>query len=194
MKTFRSIEIASRFGVALLAVTMIGVLAGCGGGDDDDNDQGLRATANLIDASGRSVGTASFEQSSPSVPVTIRLQVSGLAQGQHGMHLHTVGRADSSANPPFATAGEHISLSGKEHGLQNPDGPHEGDLPNLNIGTDENELFELTTNRVTLYGGANSLFDSDGSALVIHANPDDQRTNPTGGSGARVVCGVITRN
>lgn len=193
MKTFRSIGTVPRFGATLLVLTLIGTLAGCGGGSSDDN-QGLRATATLIDTSGRSVGTASFEQNNPSAPVTIRLQVSGLAPGQHGMHLHSVGRAEPNASPAFATAGEHISLTGKEHGLQNPDGPHEGDLPNLNIGTDDSALFEVPTNRVTLYEGTNSLFDSDGSAIVIHASPDDQRTDPTGGSGARVVCGVITRD
>ncbi|MBC8139637.1 MAG: superoxide dismutase family protein [Fibrella sp.] len=193
MKNFRTIRTASRFGVVLLALTMGGVIVGCGGSDDNDN-QGMTASAALIDTGGRSVGTARFTQERPTDPVTIRVQVTGLTPGQHGIHLHQVGRAEPNANPPFATAGEHINPSTKEHGLQNPDGSHDGDLPNLNVGVDDRAIFELTTTRVTLYDGANSLFDSDGSALIIHASPDDQRTDPTGGTGARVVCGVVTRD
>ncbi len=196
MKIFRPIRTASRFGAALFAFALVGTLAGCGGGgnDDGDNARGLTARATLIDTSGRSVGNAFFLQNAPSDPVTIRVQVAGLTPGPHGMHLHEVGRADPNANPPFATAGAHFNPGNKKHGIGKGDGPHAGDLPSLNIGTDPEAVFELTTNRVTLFGGANSLFDSDGSALIIHANSDDQRTDPDGGSGARLICGVVTRD
>ena len=194
MKTFRTIQTASRLGLVVLSLTTAFALTGCGGGDDDDNNAGASALATLIDTGGRNVGTASFTQNRPTDPVTIRVQVSGLTPGQHGIHFHQVGVADPTANPPFSTAGEHINVSGKEHGLQNPDGSHDGDLPNLNVTSDDRAIFTFTSNRVTLYGGANSLFDADGSSIIIHAGTDDQRTDPAGNSGARVVGGVVVRN
>ena len=105
----------------------------------------------------------------------------------HGLHIHTVG----ACTPDFAAVGGHFNPTTAQHGLDNPNGPHAGDLPNLEIDADGNGTYEATTTLVTLDQGDNSLFDSDGSALVIHAAPDDLVTDPSGNSGDRIACGVI---
>ena len=91
----------------------------------------------------------------------------------------------------FSTAGGHYNPMGLEHGLQNPRGPHAGDNPNIVIPAGGVGAVSFTTNRVTLTPGPTTLLDSDGSALVIHANADDQVTNPSGNSGGRIACGVV---
>ena len=105
----------------------------------------------------------------------------------HGLHIHTVG----ACTPDFAAVGGHFNPTTAQHGLDNPSGPHAGDLPNLEIDADGNGTYEATTTLVTLAQGDNSLFDSDGSALVIHADPDDLITDPAGNSGDRIACGII---
>ena len=105
----------------------------------------------------------------------------------HGLHIHTVG----ACTPDFAAVGGHFNPTTAQHGLDNPSGPHAGDLPNLEIDADGNGTYEATTTLVTLDQGDNSLFDSDGSALVIHADPDDLITDPAGNSGDRIACGII---
>ena len=99
--------------------------------------------------------------------------VQGLTPGLHGIHIHAVA---SCTAPTFADAGGHYNPLGHEHGLENPDGPHAGDLPNLVVDADGHGHLNATTDRVTLTDGPASLFDLDGSAFIIHANPDDQVT------------------
>ena len=151
--------------------------------------QGQQATVELKNAGGQVVGNATLIQQATGVQV--RVQVSGLEPGQHGIHLHTVGKCEA---PDFASAGGHFNPTAKKHGHDNPEGPHAGDLgnpPNMTVGTDRTGVLTATTNLVTLASGANSLMDADGSALVIHAGPDDNKTDPAGNSGGRVACGVI---
>ena len=104
------------------------------------------------------------------------------------MHVHTVGKCDA---PDFTSAGGHFNPTAKKHGLLNPDGPHAGDLPEISVPSSGSGTLETTTNRISLTAGATSLFDADGSAFVIHGGHDDQVTDPTGNSGARLACGVI---
>ncbi|MEP6872598.1 MAG: superoxide dismutase family protein [Anaerolineaceae bacterium] len=144
------------------------------------------ATAELKNASGQVVGSAQFSQDASGV-VLIKASFSGV-EGAHGMHIHTTGKCDA---PDFTSAGGHFNPTGKKHGLLNPDGPHAGDLPEITVLAGGAGSLETTTNRISLTAGASSLFDADGSALVIHAGHDDQVTDPTGGSGARLACGVI---
>jgi len=94
----------------------------------------------------------------------------------------------------FAAAGEHYNPLGKQHGLDNPNGPHAGDLPNLVVNKDGSGKLITTTDRVTLTPGQTSLFNGNGTSLIIHAKPDDQKTDPAGNSGDRIACGVITAN
>ncbi|MBI3029313.1 MAG: superoxide dismutase family protein [Candidatus Rokubacteria bacterium] len=147
-----------------------------------------QATAALKNASGAGVGTASFWEDASGVRIVA--QARGISPGRHGIHIHAVGKCDP---PDFTTAGGHYNPAGKKHGLKIPAGPHAGDLPNLDVGTDRTGRLEYVTRLVTLGPGPTSLFDADGSALVIHANPDDEMTDPTGNSGGRIACGVLTR-
>ena len=146
------------------------------------------ATATLRDASGATVGTAGFAQHDNSVRIEVK--VNGLPAGAHGVHLHEVG---SCTAPDFTSAGGHYNPAQKHHGLSNPAGPHAGDMPNLTVGADGSGELEISDDRVTLNDGPNSLFDADGTALVVHAGPDDQMSDPSGNSGARVACGVVTK-
>jgi Cu-Zn family superoxide dismutase len=145
------------------------------------------AWAQIIDTAGEPIGSATFTQKKGTVRISAFAV--GLTPGKHGIHIHSVGICDP---PDFLTAGVHFNPYNKEHGLLNPQGPHAGDLPNLVVREDGVGFLRTKTRRVSLRTGVvNSLFDTDGSALVIHADPDDQRTDPTGLSGARIACGVI---
>ena len=116
--------------------------------------------------------------------VTFRISGAGLPHGNHGLHVHSVGRCDA---PDFTTAGGHWNPTSKQHGTMNPAGPHEGDLPNLIVGTDGRGTLAITIPGATMAG----LLDADGSAMVVHASADDLRTDPSGNSGGRIVCGVF---
>lgn len=146
------------------------------------------ASAELTNASGQAVGTATLTQVGNSVRVA--LVARGLPPGAKGVHIHEVGKCEP---PGFTSAGGHFNPERKQHGTLNPQGPHAGDLPNLTIGADGTGRLESTTELVSLVGGPGLLFDADGSAVIIHAGPDDFRTDPTGNSGARLACGVIVK-
>jgi Cu-Zn family superoxide dismutase len=148
---------------------------------------GERAAAPLRNAEGQVLGMAIFTQEAQGVRISVT--VKGLSPGEHGIHIHSVGKCEP---PDFLSAGPHFNPTNKKHGLTNPEGPHAGDLPNLVAGEEGSAVYEHITDRVTLTPGELSLFDEDGSSLVIHAGPDDQMTDPAGNSGARVLCGVIT--
>lgn len=148
---------------------------------------GLAKSA-LIDTEGKKVGTAVLTEDAEGV--RINLELTGLPPGTHAFHIHTVGRCDP---PDFKSAGGHFNPHGKKHGVKNPEGVHAGDLPNLVIGPDGTASLEVLASGVTLGAGAHSLFHPGGTALVIHAGPDDDLTDPAGNSGARIACGVIER-
>lgn len=116
--------------------------------------------------------------------LTVNVQASGLASGQYGLHVHSVGACDA---PDFKTAEGHWNPTGAQHGFDNPKGAHRGDLPNLTIGTDGKGIVDFAIPNAT----AGGLLDSDGAAIVIHAGPDDLKTDPSGDSGARIACGVL---
>jgi superoxide dismutase, Cu-Zn family len=149
----------------------------------------LSATAELRDGVGRVVGSARLTEVSGGVRIVI--EISGLRPGAKAVHIHAVGRCDP---PDFLSAGDHFDPVGARHGLLNPEGPHAGDLPNITVEPDGRGRFETTTKRVTLSVGPAVLFDADGSAFVVHARPDDFTTDPDGGSGERIACGVITES
>lgn len=144
------------------------------------------ATAELKTPSGEMVGTATFTEEHGAVHV--RAQLRGLPPGPHGIHLHAVGRCDP---PDFMSAGGHFNPTNRQHGLNNPQGPHAGDAPNLMVEADGDAEFDYVFSGVSLATGPNSLADADGTALVIHAGEDDQMSDPAGNSGARIACGVV---
>lgn len=140
----------------------------------------------LMDAKGEKVGTAKLSPADHGV--LIRLNVTHLAPGKHGIHFHEKG---SCVGPDFKSAGGHLNPEHKEHGLENPKGPHAGDMPNIDASRSGTVRTEFVAHGVTLGEGPNSLERLDGAALVIHGKADDQQSNPTGNAGDRVVCGVI---
>jgi Cu-Zn family superoxide dismutase len=145
------------------------------------------ATAALVNAAGATVANAVLTGNADG-SVSISLSGTGLPAGIHGIHIHAVGAC---AAPEFTSAGAHFNPMGKLHGLHNPGGPHNGDLPNLTVAASGAVSWQATTDRVTLTPGPTSILDQDGSALVVHAAADDQSTDPSGNSGARIACGVI---
>jgi len=149
--------------------------------------EALQAHATMIDTEGKEVGEVKFSEGQEGVLISLNLN--NVPDGQHGIHIHTVGKCEP---PTFESAGAHFNPTNKKHGIDNPEGPHLGDLPNVNP---ENGMVvsEFVAKNVTLEKGmANSLFDEDGSAIVLHEKADDYQTDPSGNSGARIACGVIT--
>ena len=149
------------------------------------------ASATFVDTTGATIGWAGLVEDATG-RVHVNIHVSGLTPGLHGIHIHAVG----ACSPTFAAAGGHYNPLGHQHGLDNPSGPHAGDLPNLIVNGAGVGHLDATTDRVTLSPGPATLFDATplavGSAFIIHANPDDQVTDAgNGGSGARIACAVI---
>ena len=144
------------------------------------------ATAPVRNAAGRELGTLTLADSGQAgIRVTGRL--TGLPPGEHGIHIHMVGQCQ----PPFESAGAHWNPTSRQHGTQNPQGPHLGDMPNVTVGADSSAQVQVSTTGGTLRG-QNGLLDADGAAVVVHAGADDNRTDPSGNSGARIACGTVS--
>lgn len=169
-----------------LVVGVALMLAGCATGMEDKAP--LSGEATLKDKDGKQVGQATLIQT----PEGVRIAVSGfrLPPGVHGLHIHAVGVCQP---PEFNSAGAHFNPAGKKHGLQSPDGPHAGDLPNLTANAIGEGGVDVVNKLVTLGPGPNSLFGENGTTIIIHAGPDDMKTDPTGNSGGRIACGVVTK-
>ena len=148
------------------------------------------AHADILNAQGTKIGTAKFEPLGQDVKVLV--DVSEMTPGEHGIHIHTVGKCEG---PAFTTAGGHFNPTKAHHGIHNPASPHPhvGDLRNLLVDKSGKGSQEFVIAGATLDEGANSLFHEGGTALVIHAAADDMMTDPSGNSGDRIACGVIEK-
>jgi Cu-Zn family superoxide dismutase len=148
--------------------------------------QAETAKAVLKDQAGKEVGMVQLSEMPHGV--LLKLTLKGAAPGVHAFHIHAVGKCE----PPFTSAGGHFNPAGRKHGLEVAEGAHAGDMPNLHVPASGELMVEVVNHEVTLAKGKpNSVFDADGSAIVIHAGVDDYKTDPTGNAGDRIACGVI---
>jgi Cu-Zn family superoxide dismutase len=146
------------------------------------------AVAELKDGAGKPVGTARF--TATATGIELKLQVAGLPPGLHGIHVHAAGLCEG---PDFKSAAGHFNPTGKQHGLENPQGHHGGDLRNLVVYGNGEGKVTATLPGLSLGEGEASLFHAGGTSLVIHAAADDGKTDPSGNSGARIACGVVAQ-
>jgi Cu-Zn family superoxide dismutase len=143
----------------------------------------------LKDAQGKSVGTAILSQQDEHA-VGVELHLHDLPPGEHGIHFHQNAKCDA---PDFKSAGPHFNPEGKKHGLESPDGHHAGDLKNITVDGHGKAELHFTVSDVGLGSDSHSLLSNGGTAIVIHAKADDYKTDPSGNSGDRIACGVITK-
>jgi Cu-Zn family superoxide dismutase len=147
-----------------------------------------KASAVLKDKDGKEVGKVELTDT-PS-GVLMRLTLDGVPPGDHAFHVHAVGKCEP---PDFKSAGPHFNPDQTRHGIMSPEGPHAGDLPNIHVPADGKLEVEFLNPVVTL-SQESALLDADGSSIVIHAGPDDYKTDPAGNSGDRIACGVIAKS
>ena len=140
------------------------------------------------DASGKSVGWAMIRPAGSGVEVNLSLD--HMPPGEHAVHIHQNAKCEA---PDFKSAGGHFNPDSKQHGLNNPDGPHAGDMENFTVNADGKAHVKILDKNVDLGDSSKSLFANGGTAIVIHAKPDDMHTDPSGNAGDRIACGMITK-
>ncbi len=171
------------------AVLLSLMAAGCSPeGISPGEVSGNVARAALVGADQAPFGEVIVAQGENGLIVNIKAQ--GMSPGPHGVHIHETGKCEG---PDFKSAGGHWNPAARQHGFDNPQGAHAGDFFNLDIGADGTGSLEAMIPGATLSDGDNALLDADGAAFVVHAGPDDLKTDPSGASGGRIACGIFVR-
>ena len=147
-----------------------------------------KKVVDIKDAKGQAVGTATIVNKGTGVKISLDLK--SLPPGEHVAHFHQNATCEA---PDFKSAGPHFNPESKKHGFENPEGHHAGDLKNFTVKADGTAKASLISKDVTLGEGTHSLYSNGGTSLVIHAKADDLKTDPSGNSGDRIACGVITK-
>lgn len=171
---------------ALMGLALLGACAASDAATADGAAAAIPgARAPLYTASGTAAGEGRIVATASGLKLMVTAQ--GIPAGIHGIHVHTTGKCDA---PDFQTAGGHWNPTARQHGHDNPQGAHSGDLPNITIGADGSGSLTIDLPGAKL-SGEGGLLDADGAALVIHATADDMKTDPSGNSGGRIACGVF---
>lgn len=178
----------------LRCLILLPLLAACAGDGKDTSSMGktrgvkpsLLITSDMISADGQKLGEARVSQEPEGTRVIVDMK--GLPAGTYAVHLHSVGRCEG---PTFATAGGHFNPAMKQHGTMNPAGAHAGDLPNIVVGEDRIGRMDAVQAGLRMADGDAALIDIDGASIVVHAGPDDYKSDPAGNAGARIACGVL---
>lgn len=174
--------------IVIPLLIMVTVLGGC---NFPSADAELKDAVQvlLLNTEGKEVGTATLSEHPKGVHILLKAE--GLTPGVKAIHFH---EKASCEKPTFESAGTHFNPTGKQHGFENPKGYHLGDLPNIEVAENGKVELETVSQAVVLSTGkSNSLLDADGSALIIHENADDYKTDPSGNSGGRIICGEISQ-
>ena len=166
--------------LSLVAMALVSGALGIGA-------QGM-AHVDMKDASGQSVGMAMISDA-PGGGVSISIDFKGLPPGEHALHFHQTAKCEA----PFTTAGGHFNPDMKKHGMENPEGPHAGDMSNFTVAANGTAKTTIVNKRVIMGMGANSIYANGGTALMIHAKGDDMKTDPSGNAGDRIACGLVVK-
>ena len=174
------------FAFAMLTPALLSVGA-CSAPRPGEAGSIARQSVPIINSAGAVIGEITLSERANAVHVA--LSARDLPPGLHGFHIHMTGKCEA---PAFTSAGSHWNPGQHQHGTQNPQGTHAGDLPNLTVAADGTVRFETNLQGLAMKQGALAILDADGAAFVIHADPDDEKTDPTGNSGARIACAAFS--
>ncbi|RKQ71517.1 Cu-Zn family superoxide dismutase [Litorimonas taeanensis] len=174
----------------LLPLSALIVLTACSGNSEPTNNKNNTAYIHeIISPTGDVLGSVSLKDLGMG-GTSVMISVSGISEGQHAMHFHEVGKCEG---PDFKSSGGHYNPDGRAHGKKVADGPHVGDMMNINVGADQKGEFMIVNERVSIHGDHDlpALFDADGTALILHEKADDYESQPSGAAGARIGCALI---